>query len=149
MKTLIKTFSGMLMLMALPLQAGEYDADNVVKQANQKWNQAFNQADAQALAALYADDASLSPGNGAILRGHNEIAGLFQGFFDNGVHNHRIEAVDVIASGKQITQIGHWQAEGQDETKNTISFGGVLVTVLKQNDQGEWKVQSHVWNMAP
>lgn len=145
MKKLVTTLSGMLLMMALPLQAAHHDADNVVDQANQQWNQAFNQADAQALASLYADQASLSPGNGAILRGHEAIADLFQGFFDNGLHNHRIEPVDVIAADKQITQVGNWQADATDGN----TYSGVLVTVLKQDANGEWKVQSHVWNMSP
>jgi len=25
----------------------------------------------------------------------------------------------------------------------------VLVTVLEQNDEGEWQLQSHVWNVTP
>lgn len=124
-------------------------ASEVVEKANQQWNQAFNQANAAKLATFYADKATVSPGNGAVLTGPAAAEELFSGFFDNGVNNHQIETIDVISSGKQITQVGYWQAEGKNAEQEAISFGGVLVIVLQQNAAGEWEIQSHVWNMAP
>lgn len=123
--------------------------ENIVSQANQQWNQALNQGKLNELVALYDRDASVSPGNGKLLQGHEAISNLFSGFIDNGVHNHQIETVDIIAADKQITQIGYWQAEGVDAEQNPVKFGGVLVTVLEQNEAGEWQLQSHVWNAAP
>lgn len=123
--------------------------EDIVENANQQWNQALNQGNIDQLLALYHETATVSPGNGDVLEGHDEIRALFGGFIDNGVHNHRIDIVDVMASDKQITQIGYWQAEGADAEQQPTQFGGVLVTVLKQNDAGEWQLQSHVWNMVP
>ncbi len=123
--------------------------ETIVSQANQQWNQALNQGKLNELVALYATDASVSPGNGKLLEGHEAISNLFSGFIDNGVHNHQIETVDIIAAENQITQIGYWQAEGVDAEQKPVTFGGVLVTVLEQNDAGEWQLQSHVWNAAP
>lgn len=123
--------------------------ENIVSNANQQWNQALNQGKLDQLVALYDSDATVSPGNGALLEGHEEIRNLFSGFIDNGVHNHQIETVDIIAADTQITQVGYWQAEGVDGEQQPVSFGGVLVTVLEQNEAGEWQLQSHVWNAAP
>ncbi|MTI64434.1 DUF4440 domain-containing protein [Methylophaga sp.] len=122
---------------------------SIVSNANQQWNQALNQGKLNELVALYETDATVSPGNGSLLEGHEAIRNLFSGFIDNGVHNHQIETVDIIAADKQITQIGYWQAEGVDAEQQPVSFGGVLVTVLEQNEAGEWQLQSHVWNAAP
>ncbi|MCX4188110.1 YybH family protein [Methylophaga sp. OBS4] len=136
-------------LISMQVQAVDLKPEAIVEAANQQWNQAFNQGKIEQLVALYAEDATLSPGNGAVLRGHDAIKALFSGFQQNGVHNHQIKAVDVISSDKQITQVGYWQAKGQNAKQEAISFGGVLVTVLQQNEAGEWQLQSHVWNMAP
>jgi uncharacterized protein (TIGR02246 family) len=125
------------------------DAEQIVANANQEWNQALNGGKLQSLVSLYDEDATVSPGNGAVLRGHEEIAGLFGSFIDNGVHNHQIDTVQVLASEQQITQIANWKAQGVDENQQTTHFGGVLVTVLQPNADGEWQLQSHVWNMAP
>jgi ketosteroid isomerase-like protein len=120
----------------------------VVKQANATWNQFFNQGDSIQLANLYAEDATLSPGNGQILTGVSEISGLFQSFMDNGVNHHSIELVNVYEQGEQLVQLGKWSAQGKNAENQTIEFGGVLMTVLMKNQAGEWKVHSHVWNMA-
>jgi len=127
-------------------------ADNpsqIVANANQQWNDALNGGKLDSLVSLYAEQATVSPGNGAVLTGHDEIQELFGSFISNGVHNHQIDTVQVVASEEQITQIGYWKAEGFDANKQAIKFGGVLVTVLQQNAEGEWQLQSHVWNMAP
>lgn len=123
--------------------------EQIVADANQQWNQALNQGNVAELVAQYDEQATVSPGNGAVLKGHDEIKTLFSGFVQNGVHNHQIETVDVMATDNQITQIAYWQAEGVDAEQKPTSFGGVLVTVLEKNADGEWALQSHVWNMKP
>lgn len=125
------------------------NANEIVAKANQQWNAALNGGKLDSLVSLYAEHATVSPGNGVVLTGHEEIQNLFGSFITNGVHNHQIDTVQVVASGEQITQIGYWKAEGVDAEQQAIEFGGVLVTVLQQNADGEWQLQSHVWNMAP
>ena len=119
----------------------------IVDNANKTWNDTFNSGNSEALAELYSETATLSPGNGEVLVGRLEIAGLFQSFFDNGVHNHTIEPVAIYREQHQIVQVGKWRAEAVDDNQQKNSFGGVLVTVL-QNDNGKWLLRSHVWNMA-
>lgn len=127
--------------------AANSDDVKVVQQANQRWNDAFNSSNSEVLAGLYSETATLSPGNGEVLVGRLEIAGLFQSFFDNGVHNHSIDPVAVYREHNQIVQVGKWRAEAVDDKQQKTSFGGVLVTVLQQKN-GEWQLRSHVWNMA-
>lgn len=125
------------------------DVNLIVENANQQWNEALNTGKLDALVSMYAEQATVSPGNGEILTGHAAIQNLFGSFISNGVNNHQIETVNVIASEGQITQVGYWKAQGLDADQQPISFGGVLVTVLQENAEGEWHLQSHVWNMAP
>lgn len=142
----------LMMTMAALSLSGAVMADSpqsIVDEANQQWNQALNQGNVTQLLALYDENATVSPGNGAIVEGHDEIIALFSGFIDSGVHNHQIETVDVMATEQQITQLAHWQAEGTDAQQQPTSFGGVLVTVLEKQADGDWTLQSHVWNMKP
>ena len=128
--------------------AGEEDTAKIVQSVNTTWNATFNSGDSKALAALYTENAILSPGNGELLVGRTEISGLFQSFFDNGVHNHSIETTEAYRDDKQIVQLGKWRAEGVNDKQEAISFGGVLVTVIEQNADGVWLTRSHVWNMG-
>ncbi len=128
--------------------AHEHDAKEIVASVNTTWNNTFNSGDSTALAKLYSKDATLSPGNGEVLVGQQQIGGLFKSFIDNGVHNHSIEIINAHRENNQIVQLGRWQADGVNEQKEVITFGGVLITVIKQNSGGQWLTQSHVWNMG-
>jgi uncharacterized protein (TIGR02246 family) len=128
--------------------AEEIDVKATVESANATWNNTFNSGDSTKLATLYAGDALLSPGNGQVLKGREQIAELFKSFIDNGVHNHTIETVSTYHDGNQIVQVANWNAQGVNEQKETISFGGVFMSVLEQNEDGDWVAKSHVWNMG-
>ncbi|PHS33158.1 MAG: DUF4440 domain-containing protein [Methylophaga sp.] len=128
--------------------ANDDSAEKILQSVNGKWNTTFNSGDSTKLAALYTENATLSPGNGEVLVGQEQISGLFKSFIDNGVHNHTIETIEVYRDKKQIVQLGKWRAEGVNEQKEAISFGGVLMTVIEQNADGVWLTRSHVWNMG-
>lgn len=128
--------------------ANEDDTTKILESVNSTWNATFNSGDSKALAKLYTEDATLSPGNGELLIGQQQISDLFKSFIDNGVHNHSIETTKVYRSGNQIVQVGKWQADGVNDKKEAITFGGVIVTVIEQNSDGKWLTQSHVWNMG-
>ena len=60
---------------------------SIIEAANIEWNKALNSGNVKGLAALYTENAILSPGNGVTLVGPAEIEGLFKSFVDAGVHN--------------------------------------------------------------
>lgn len=128
--------------------AADYDPQDVVNSANEQWNTAFNNSDVEALADLYASKATVSPGDGNVLNGQQEIAALFQGFFENGLHNHQIDTIATYSADGQVSQLANWSADVEGEDGQTLTFQGVLMTVLQQNDAGDWEVVSHIWNMA-
>jgi uncharacterized protein (TIGR02246 family) len=127
--------------------ATEDDTTKILDSVNATWNATFNSGDGSALAALYTEDATLSPGNGEVLVGQQQIVNLFKSFIDNGVNNHSIETINAYRNQEQIVQIAKWQAGGVNDKKEAITFGGVLMTVIKQNSDGKWLTQSAVWNM--
>ena len=65
-----------------------------------------------------------------------------------GINNHQIETVASYASEGQISQLANWSADVENEAGETVTYQGVLMTVLQQDADGEWQVASHIWNMA-
>ena len=128
--------------------AGEADLKATVTKLNAQWNAALNSGNAKALAAMYAEDATLSPGNGKALVGRAEIEQLFQSFVDNGVHNHSLEIVQVSGDEHCITQVAKWSANGAEKDGKKPSFGGITMNVLIKDKQGKWQSRAHVWNVA-
>jgi len=126
--------------------AGDSDIRSVIESLNATWNEAFNRGDASAVAALYRENATLSPGNGKVLRGRAEIENLFQSFIDNGVAKHRIEIVDVRAEGDFAYEVARWSANGPEKDGKATNLRGVLMHVFKRGEDGEWKSVTQVWN---
>ncbi|MEX2524762.1 MAG: SgcJ/EcaC family oxidoreductase [Gammaproteobacteria bacterium] len=129
-----------------PALAG--NATDRAEKLNEKWNTAFNQGDATAVAALYAEDAILSPGNGETIKGRAAIQELFQGFIDNGVHDHSIEVIEAHQSGDVLYEVARWQAHGTNENGETTSFGGILANTFYRDEEGNWRSRLHIWNMG-
>jgi uncharacterized protein (TIGR02246 family) len=87
---------------------------SIIEAANAKWNKALNSGNVKELAALYTENATLSPGNGKTLVGRSEIENLFKGFVDGGVHNHTLEIIEVGGTDKMIYQVARWNAQGAE-----------------------------------
>ncbi len=120
---------------------------SIIEAANAEWNKALNSGNVKELAALYTENATLSPGNGVTLVGRAEIEGLFKSFVDAGVHNHTLEIVEVGGSDKMIYQVARWNAEGAEANGETPSFGGITTSVLEQSSDGNWLARTHIWNV--
>jgi uncharacterized protein (TIGR02246 family) len=116
--------------------------------ANQAWNDAFNRGDNAALAALYAENAVLSPGNGATIHGRDAIRQLFQGFLDNGVNGHAIEVIEAGGDDQVRYQVAKWGAFGAESNGSKPHFGGILTSVLEKTAGGQWLIRLHTWNAA-
>lgn len=122
------------------------NATELAEKLNDQWNTAFNSGDAAGVAALYAENAALSPGNGKTLHGRDSIRELFQSFMDNGVHDHSIEVIEAHKAGDMLYEVAHWQAHGTDAEGNTTSFGGILVNIFRRTGEDTWRSHTHVWN---
>lgn len=119
----------------------------IVEAVNESWNKELNSGNAKGLAALYAENATLSPGNGKTLVGRTEIEKLFKGFVDGGIHNHTLEIIEVGGSGNMIYQIARWAAQGEESNGETPLFNGITTSVLEQNSGGAWLARIHIWNV--
>jgi ketosteroid isomerase-like protein len=120
----------------------------LAEKSNQNWNLLFNRGDVKALTQLYSEAAILSPGNGQVLKGQEEIETLLQSFVDGGVHDHAIEVIECYRDGDFLYQVSKWSALGQESEGVTPSFGGVVTLISRKDAQGEWKLHLHSWNVA-
>ncbi len=121
---------------------------SIIEAANAEWNKSLNSGNAKALAMLYAENATLSPGNGKTLVGRTEIENLFKGFVVGGVHNHTLEIIEVGGSGNMIYQVARWSAQGAEANGEAPTFGGVTTSVFEKSQEGKWIALTHVWNIS-
>ena len=120
----------------------------VITALNSEWNKAFNSSNPESVAALYDENAILSPGNGEVLVGRVAIEGLFRSFIENGVYNHTIEVIDIHHDDKTMYEVSKWSAHGVEKDGTKPVFGGILVNVFHIDHNGEWKSHLHIWNTS-
>lgn len=119
---------------------------SILEAINITWNTAFNSGDIKGLVSLYAEDAILSPGDGKVLVGREEIEKLFNSFIDGGVHDHTLEIVESGATDNMMYQVARWGAKGAETNGETPAFGGITTNVLQKNAEGQWLTKTHIWN---
>ena len=116
---------GTVLLATTALAASEEE----VKQAYDAWNEAFNQGDAAALAALYSDDSLLLPATHDVVEGPEGVQRFFQGLFDGGVTGHALELIEVIEGDETTVAAARWSARGKDASGAEAAFGGIATHV--------------------
>jgi uncharacterized protein (TIGR02246 family) len=124
------------------------ETSSILNAANAAWNAAFNSGDTQKLASFYAENATLSPGNGQTLNGRGEIENLFRSFVEAGVYEHTLETVSAGGDDKVIFQVAKWGAKVKGENGQVTQLGGITMNTLEKDASGNWLTRAHVWNAA-
>jgi uncharacterized protein (TIGR02246 family) len=114
---------------------------------NQQFDAAFNSKNAQAIAALYADDAIVMPAPaGQVVKGRQGVAEFFGGLIQAGVIEHALTMKEAVVTDTLATQTGNWAAAmiGEDGVKQ--QFGGNVQVVFQKQADGQWLAVTHIWN---
>jgi len=114
---------------------------------NQQFDAAFNSKNAQAVAALYADDAIVMPAPaGQVVKGRQGVAEFFGGLIQAGVIEHALTMKEAVVTDTLATQTGNWAAAmiGEDGVKQ--QFGGNVQVVFQKQADGQWLAVTHIWN---
>jgi uncharacterized protein (TIGR02246 family) len=109
--------------------------------ATKTWETAYKSGDAEAIAALYTDDARLLPPNAKMEQGRAAVVAAFGGMISAGL-DLRLENVEVTVLGDLGHKIGRYTLTGPDGS--TVDQGK-FIDVWKRID-GEWKITSDIWN---
>jgi uncharacterized protein (TIGR02246 family) len=107
----------------------------------ERWEEALNSGNAEAVAALYSDDARLLPPNAEPARGRAAVAAEFSTMIAAGLKVD-LEDLDSVVAGDVGYKVG---------TYSLLAPGGVTVDRGKYIDvwrkiDGEWKITNDIWN---
>jgi uncharacterized protein (TIGR02246 family) len=126
-----------------PMISPEMSAVHVaIEAANQRFMQAFAQADAAGLASLYTEDGQLLPPGGAAVRGWQAIRVFWQAAMDSGISSARLEVVEVEDHGDTAIEVSRYTLLGADEQ---LLDRGKYIVIWKQ-ERGQWKLHRDIFN---
>lgn len=143
MNKLLRSFS-LLAFVASLMAAHAADAElrKTIEALEQKWVTAWNNRDADALAAMYTQDAQrLEPDHG-ITKGVEAIRAASASYFKEiGDRKQTVSTLDVIGSGDFVTETGLWAEKSGD---GSHAEDGTYMMVWKK-DGSTWKVHREIW----
>jgi uncharacterized protein (TIGR02246 family) len=110
-----------------------------------KFEQAFHQANAAGVAALYTENAYILPPGSEMMQGRAAIQSFWQAAIESGVKEAKLETLDVEEGGENLArEIGRYVLTIQQGSE-TVQRPGKYVMVWKQ-EGSDWKADVDIWN---
>jgi ketosteroid isomerase-like protein len=134
------------LLIGMPVLAIAGELEDKIAAAYSAWDAAFNSGDAKAVAAFYADNATLLPADHEIIEGPAGVEKFFAGLFANGVTGHKLEMIKASGGEGMLVGAAKWSAQGKDANGAATTFGGVATHVFIQQSDGSLKLLLHTFN---
>jgi uncharacterized protein (TIGR02246 family) len=113
-----------------------------IEAAVQRYVEASNQGDADALASLYADDAMLLPPDHEPVRGRAAIGDFWRQGTDEGLE---VTTLTVEVEGDLGYLVGRYHLAATDEEP---ADSGKYVMCLRRQRDGAWKLTADIWNRS-
>jgi uncharacterized protein (TIGR02246 family) len=124
---------------AAPAPRGERQA---IEATVARYVSASNEGDADALTALYADDAVLLPPDHEPIQGREAIGEFWRQGTDEGLE---VSTLRLDVSGDVGYLVGRYHLPATDEEP---ADSGKSVLCLKRQPDGSWKVTADIWNSS-
>jgi uncharacterized protein (TIGR02246 family) len=125
--------------MEMPTTAGGFDFKAAIEKAIATFEKAANAKDADTLASLYAEDATLLPPGSTPVKGRKDIRQYWERFFETA-SDAEIRTVDVAAFGDVAYEIGAFEANLPARTQ------GKYVVVWKRQADGSIRMLVDIFN---
>ena len=118
----------------------------VAVELNAKWDAAFNAKQAEQVAAMYDDAASVIPAGADQVKGKAAILAFWTNTIAQGIIDHKLELIEAVEAGELAFQRGLWSAAVINEAGERQAFKGNVHLVYSRQADGGWKALTHIWN---
>jgi uncharacterized protein (TIGR02246 family) len=115
-----------------------------IEAANRNWMNAFNNADAAALASLYTTPGQLLPANGDVVQGTNAIRDFWQSVMNMGIKEAVLETIEAEDLGDTAIEGGRYRLL---VANGSVADAGKYIVIWKK-DGGTWKLHRDIWTTS-
>ena len=152
---LVVALVGLAISFAVPAFAQQKDtaASQIDEQIVKKFDEAFNNGDAAAVAALYTEDAVQVTPQGPVF-GREAIEKLFTGMFQQGHYSNHLNKDDqgsphmIGTAGDEVWRTGEWSFTVQGKSGDPIKLKGYW-SAINVREGDAWKIQMLTFNVTP
>jgi len=152
---LVVALVGLAIGFAVPTFAQQKDtaASQIDEQIVKKFDEAFNNGDAAAVAALYTEDAVQVTPQGPLF-GREAIEKLFTGMFQQGHYSDHLNKDDqgsphmIGTAGDEVWRTGEWSFTVQGKSGDPIKLKGYW-SAINVREGDTWKIKMLTFNMTP
>lgn len=117
---------------------------SAIQKLEDQWGAAFNKGDAAAVAAMYTDDAYVLPAGAPMAHGRDDIQKFWSAAMQQ-LSDVKCTAVDVKPLGRSgAREIGACTFKTKGATPQD---GGLKYAVVWQKVNGQWLLNTDIWNM--
>ena len=93
---------------------------------------------------LYTADAVIYPPGGQAVSGSSAIGSFWQGAYESGVKQAKLETAEANQAGSQVIEVGTYTLYGDNDTQLD---NGKYMVIWKQ-EGGTWKLYQDIWNTS-
>lgn len=108
---------------------------------------AYNDADAEALTQLFAEDGIRMPPGASSFAGHSRIKSEFEAEFEQGTGTIVVNLQETVMGEDLAFTRGTWAITTQPEGGEATSVVGKWINLVTRQDDGSWKISRNIWNL--
>jgi uncharacterized protein (TIGR02246 family) len=146
---------GLAISFAVPTFSQQKDtaASQIDEQIVKKFDEAFNNGDAAAVAALFTEDAVWVTPQGPVV-GREAIGKQFTGMFEQGHYSNHLNKDDqgsphmIGTAGNEVWRTGEWGFTVQGKSGDPMKLEGYW-SAINVRDSDTWKIQMLTFNVTP
>ena len=116
-----------------------------VEALNLKYDEAFNQNDAEAVAALFTADA-VETGPEEAASGQQEIEDRYKILFESHPNSHATKLDQVYAIGSRVCAISEWSVMQKTHTSQPMLLKEGYVVTINVREKDAWKIGMLYWS---
>lgn len=140
---------GLAALVAAPVVAQEQadDLQTRISDMHDRFEAAYNAGDASGVAGFYAEDAVAMAPLADRVEGRDAIEKFFTTEFqERSPSELSIESVEARQIGETVVDTGTYRITAEGPGGERMPVTGDYLALLEQDEDGQWRIVSHIWN---
>lgn len=142
----LPSFFLVLFVFVVPAYAQTAADSTAIRRQAERWVEAARQEDADALAALYTEDAIMLPPGAPPITGRDRIRSLFARQFARSEGTYEFQTYELVVTGDWAYRRGSYVATVDPAQGDAVRLEDKFIDIWRRSPDGEWRIARDIWN---